>query len=543
MIDRINLLCLVLLGALVLWTILGKQQAHDALLPRWEKLALWVLILLLSATRLIAFGSIPGGMNQDGAMAAVDALALADHGTDRFGTWLPAHFTAWGYGQMSVLLSYCMVPFIKLFGLSATTARLPVLLWSLGGMAACYTFLRLWRSERAALIGLLFLAVDPWHFMQSRWALDCNLFPHLFLIGLALLAYSRRHSWTLYLSMLPFALCMYSYGVSFVMVPLFLVLAVIALRLPLKRVLLCVLIYLGLSWPIYGTMLLNAVGWDTLALPFVTLPFFPGSVRSGDILFFSPTFGAQLLQNLKALGRVGFLQKPDLIWNAVDGFGTVYLCSAPLLVFGLGLTLRDAIRDKHTEARLLLLYWLCSLFLGLCINNVNVNRLNILFYANILLIVRGMEALLRFRRGTALALLGCYGLCAALFFSQYFTTWAERMDQVFFADFLDAVSFAGELDSDQYYITPDTQYTGSANVSEILTLFAHRIDALYFQGKTEDANPYAARYHYQNPDFEALSAQEGSVSCVVRTGTQAPAGWARVYFGSYCVYVKEEDGR
>ena len=80
------------------------------------------------------------------------------------------------------------------------------------------------------------------------------------------------------------------------------------------------------------------------------------------------------------------------------------------------MTLRDAVREKSSEARLLLLYWLCSLVLGLCINNVNVNRLNILFYAHILLIVRGMDGLLAFRRETAAALLGCYGLCAALFF-------------------------------------------------------------------------------------------------------------------------------
>ncbi len=539
MIDTVNLLCLFLLAALVIGALLGKTRSSIAPLSRRARLLLWALILLLSCLRLYGFGSIPGGMNQDGAMAAVDALALADHGTDRFGTWLPAHFTAWGYGQMSVLLSYCMVPFIKLFGLSVWTARLPLLLWSLGGMAAAYAFLRLWRGERAALVGLLFLAVDPWHFMQSRWALDCNLFPHLFLIGLALLADSRRHGWALYLSMLPFALCMYSYGVSFVMVPLFLLLAVITLRVPLRRVLLCVLLYLGLSWPIYGTMLINALGWETLSLPFVTLPFFPGSVRSGDILFFSPHIGAQLWQNLTALARVGFLQKPDLIWNAIDGFGTVYLCSAPLLLYSLGLTLRDAIRDKSAEGRLLLLYWLCSLVLGLCINNVNVNRLNILFYAHILLIARGMEGLLAFRRETAAALLGCYGLCAALFFGQYFTSWAERMESVFFADFLDAVTYAGEQDSERYFITPDSQYTGSANVSEILTMFAHRIDALYFQGKSGEAPPYSLRYQYRNPDFAQLEGQPGSVSCVVRAGTPAPEGWALHEFGSYWVYIKE----
>ena len=48
-------------------------------------------LLLISACiiavfiRVYQFGNVPGGMNQDGAMAAVDAKALADYGTDRLG--------------------------------------------------------------------------------------------------------------------------------------------------------------------------------------------------------------------------------------------------------------------------------------------------------------------------------------------------------------------------------------------------------------------------------------------------------------------------
>ncbi len=535
MLNTVNLAAAALLAALVLAALLLRRPTEDAPLPRREKALLWALIVLLTGLRLWRFGAVPGGMNQDGAMAAVDALALSQHGTDRFGTWLPAHFEAWGYGQMSVLLSWCMVPFIRLFGLSVTTARLPALLWSLAGMAAAYAFLRRSIGERAALAGLLFLAVDPWHFMQSRWALDCNLFPHAFLIGFALLYRGREKPRALYVSMVFFALCMYAYGVSFLMVPLFLVLAVIALRVPFRRVAVCVLLYLGLSWPIYGTMLINALGRETLSLPFVTLPFFPASVRSGDILFFSAQPGAQLLENLRALWNVGFRQGPDLIWNAIDGFGTVYLCSAPLLVYGLFLTARDALREEKAWARLLLCYWLCALLLGLCVNGVNVNRLNILFYAHILLIARGIEGLLAFRRETAAALLVCYGLLAGLFFTQYFTGWAERMEGVFFQDFLAAVSCAdGRETETQYYITPDTQYTGSANVSEILTLFARKIDAEYFRSAD-----YAAHYHYRNPDLDALSREEGRVVCVVRSGSPVPDGWSAVDFGSYRVLTKE----
>ena len=534
MLNTVNLCAAALLAGLALWALLRRREAGAAPLPRWEKALLWTLIVLLTALRFYRFGTVPGGMNQDGAMAAVDALALSQYGTDRFGTWLPAHFTAWGYGQMSVLLSYCMVPFIKLFGLSVTTARLPVLLWSIGGMAAAWAFLRGSLGERAALAGLLFLAVDPWHFMQSRWALDCNLFPHAFLIGFALLYKGREKPWALYLSMLFFALCMYAYGVSFLMVPLFLVLAVIALRVPFRRAALCALLYLGLSWPIYGTMLINAMGWETLSLPFVTLPCFPESVRSGDILFFSAHPLAQLGQNLRALWNVGFRQGPDLIWNAIDGFGTVYLCSAPLLVYGLILTLRDALRDKKPGARLLLCWWLCALLLGLLVNGVNVNRLNILFYAHVLLIARAIEGLLAFRRETAAALLACYSLLAGMFFTQYFGPWAGRMESVFFQDFVEAAAYAGELDGDLCYITPDSQYTGSTKVSEILTLFAQKTDARYFQ--SED---YAARYQYRNPDLAALAEEEGRVVCVARSGGEIPEGWERTDFGSYCVLVKD----
>ena len=43
-----------------------------------------VLIILIAAVALLIrvyrFGSVPGGMNQDGAMAAVDAKALAEYG-------------------------------------------------------------------------------------------------------------------------------------------------------------------------------------------------------------------------------------------------------------------------------------------------------------------------------------------------------------------------------------------------------------------------------------------------------------------------------
>lgn len=521
--TALNVVCFFSIVSMYLIFLLEKQKGGTEVQKKEPSLAVKkVLFLLLLAllwiSRCWGLGKIPGGFNQDGAMAAVDALALANYGTDRFGTWLPAHFTAWGYGQMSVLLSYLMVPFIKLWGLSTLTARMPMVIVSIAGGIAVYGLVKEMHSRKAALVTFLFLLINPWHFMQSRWALDCNMFPHMFVLGLAFLGHGIHKKKYLYVSMIFFALCMYSYGVSFYMVPVFLLASCLLFFkkevITVKQVLLLFAVYFGLSFPIYGTMLINLMKWDTVRLPFVTMTYFEGSVRSQDMLFFSEHPVRQLFSNLESLIKVVFLQKPDLIWNAIDDFGTMYQCSLPFILTGLGITVYKAKKEEDTGRRLsyalLLIYWCSSIFAGLCINNVNVNRINIIFYSHIIFAGIALYELIRKWRRAAAFLLLLYGLLSAMFFRCYFTDWADDMKEVFYEDFLEAVTYAGSLQCDYYYITPDTQYEGSAGVSEILTMFAQQIDAGYFQGKTNrfmgNTISYRDRYHFCNPSEEEITS-------------------------------------
>jgi hypothetical protein len=248
------------------------------------------------------------------------------------------------------------------------------------------------------------------------------------------------------------------------------------------------------------------------------------------------------VQNAKALWSVGFRQAPDLPWNAIDGFGTVYRCSWPLLALGLGLSLARAFRAEDPRRRLgyrlLLLDWLCALVTGLCVNSVNVNRINILFYAHVLFIVVALEALIRLRPATAWPVLACYALSAALFFQSYFGPWAERISVSFYQDYLEAVSWAGEQEDAVLVLTPDVQYTGGRQVTEILTLYALDVDAEYFQGKTNDPLPYRERFHYRNLTAEDLEQpQPGRLFVMKRSALPAelPSGWSLQDFGSYCV--------
>jgi len=184
-------------------------------------ISFFVLICLLGAAlRLIQYPTLPPGFNQDEASSAYEAYCLAETGMDRWGNVLPAYFPSWGSGQ-NVLLSYLLVPVVKLFGLSIFSVRLipvtlgiltlPLLGWGLRPL-----------GRYPALLGMFLVAVVPWHFMMSRWALESNLAPFFMLLGCVLLArglITNKRRWIVP-SLLPFALALYAYGTTVIVLPI-----------------------------------------------------------------------------------------------------------------------------------------------------------------------------------------------------------------------------------------------------------------------------------------------------------------------------------
>ena len=490
------------------------------------------MILLIAAViagvivRVWQFGSVPAGFNQDGAMAAVDAKALADYGTDRFGMHMPVHLTAWGYGQMSALLSYLEVPFIKLFGLNPISARLPQLIMSLIGGVFFFLFVRDAFGKRAGVIAALFVAVNPWHILQSRWALDCNLFPHFFIIGLYFLSKGLNKKVFLYVSMIFFALCMYCYGISIYTIPVFLLGAgfyyLIRKKLRLRDLLISAAVYLFFAWPFIACMIINFFKLPSIETPLFTIPFFENSVRSNDILFFAEEPMKQLAENFKSLMNTTILQKHDLPWNDVKFFSTMYIFSIPFMIIGI----YALIREKSDGKMLAVIFLLTGIWSGLVTKTVNVNRINIIYYALMILAVLGIKYTVSWIRHAKWGVLACYAAAFVIFTSTYFGAYAEEIGRNFYDDFSQALEYVEEADVDKFYITPDSQYKNSKAVSEILTLFWHEIDAEYFQGKTTEAGelPYARKYVYQIP---------ASVNKNEKAAYVVPSGSASMFSGDF----------
>ena len=500
----------VVLCALTLFRMFAPVRAGEGRVRNFElnpgvyRLCLIAAVVLAIAVRVYQFGTIPGGFNQDGAMAAVDAKALADYGTDRFGMRFPVHLTAWGYGQMSSLLSYLMAPLIKLFGLNPVVARLPQLIISLLGLLTLYFFSRDAFGKTAALVIFAFGAINPWHILQSRWALDCNLYSHFFLFGVYFLNRAMQGKKRLWLcvSMGLFGLCMYCYGIAIYTMPVFLLMACVYLlvkkRVSLGEALMALLVWLAVAWPFILVMAINTFHWDTIETPLFTMAYFPDSVRSGDILFFSDNIAQTLISNFMHLLQVTVLQAQDLLWNNIPEYGTMYLFSMPFALVGLVGLLKE--RRKECGAVLLLFFLITGIWCGISTNGVNINRMNIIYYPIMVLIGYGIYTVIRWCGipRVEVFLATAYLMAFVLFSHVYFTTYAEKISVCFEKDFCDAVASLKDSEAEKLYITSENSGSVYKDSDEIRTMFWHEVDAEYFQGKScpEGILPYSERYIY-----------------------------------------------
>lgn len=485
----------------------------------------WGILAIAVGIRLIGFGKLPFGVNQDEAMGAIDGWALSRYGTDRFGVRFPVHFSAWQVSQMSVLLSYLMVPFFKLFGFSTTVVRIPILLASIGGIVLMYLIGKHLFSRKAGFIAMALTAVNPWHFMQSRWSLDCNLFPHVFLLGFFLLllaveesirlkngteeAFAWKKHLLLMTSMVIFGLTFYCYGIAVYSVTAFL--AVYAVWCLKKKVfswreLLCaVMVFLLVALPEILVMAINLFHWQTIDTGWITMSRFPESVRGNDILFLHFSF-AQLWKNFLAMVKVCLIQTPDYWFNTIPWFGPLYHISIPFMVGGTVILTGRLFREKDLCGQAgKLAVWgflLTGIWVGLITYEVNVNRINIIFYPLILMTAYAISFIGDRFQKTAPVIGAAFGVCGILFLGTYFTVYPEKVAVYYNGDFLEAVQEA-DREEQSLYITGNMGWQFNLSMAEILTQYACKTDALYFQGKTNvtegrTLQPYSERYHFIN---------------------------------------------
>lgn len=463
----------------------GRLTVLAERVGRRVDLVLLAAFLVGAVVRIWQFGSIPPGLNQDEASTAYDAFSILNFGVDRSGFHIPLVLNSWGSG-MYALASYLQMPFIGIFGLNIPAARLAFLVAGLVAIPVFYYLLRESVDLRTARIGAVLLAISPWHIMVSRWGLDSNMFPFVFLLGAACLVRSIKSDRWLIAAFGLIAVSLYGYGTAYIAVPVFLGLCLAyGIRHRLWRaatIAWSVVTFTVLATPIALYVLINRFGWDSIQTPLFSIPRLTGVPR------FQSMSNFDVLGNLWVAAKLFVTQDDGLIWNAVPHFGIMYVFSAALAVPGLAILChRIYTREsaKELDPSFVLVAWSIAAIVLCAFLSVNINRANIAMFPFIACTAVTVSYLWKYR-WAAVVLAATFAISFGAFVFTYFGSYRNQAAGAFYASFGEAISYAaGQTQG-------DICVTGNVNMPYVFVLF----------NTAEDPNKFAATVRYDNPGAE-----------------------------------------
>jgi hypothetical protein len=305
-----------------------------------------VVLFLYTLALLWHLGTVPS-IFVDEANYANEVISLAKFGTDIHGFDFPVYFSSvWGQGQ-SVLYALIAAPIVKIFGFSMFTFRLGMVLSSILLISLLFfTLVTSTKNFKVASFVSGGLLVSPWIWTSSRWVLDANIAPTVFLIGLLLVLLATqvgRNSVKWLILLLGAALIgftAYGYLASWIYLPVFLIgfgIYVLKNRLftlynVLTAAIVIGLIVLPIMYFAYATNVLHITTASKFL--FFDIPPLPGN-RTSSLISFSGNVPLAILNNLKD----GFLQyiggSDELPWNSLRPFGAILPVMLPFSAIAL----------------------------------------------------------------------------------------------------------------------------------------------------------------------------------------------------------------
>ena len=155
-------------------------------------IAFALILLIASFLRLYRLSSNPVSLNQDEAVNGYDAYSLMMTMRDHHGNFMPImleSFDDW----VSPAITYLTIPFVKVFGLSEFSIRLPIALLGTATVVLIYILtVQLFNSKRLGLLAAFLLAIMPWHITFSRWAIPPSIVPFFLLLFVSTFLWAVR---------------------------------------------------------------------------------------------------------------------------------------------------------------------------------------------------------------------------------------------------------------------------------------------------------------------------------------------------------------
>lgn len=330
---------------------------------------IWIVfIVILFFTVVYKFGEIPTYLGCDEAGMAYDAYCLSEYGTDRYMNQYPLYLTNFGQGQSS-LCAYLAVIFIKILGPNVIAYRMPMLFVYIVSVIASYLMVSKFKNKKFALLFTFLIITCPWNILNTRMALDCNLYLGMFMIALYFMTRAEK-TYQFLIAGVFVGLTLYTYCLAWITIPIFLVFWIIYM-LYIKKI----------NWK---QIIVMGIPIAILALPliyFLLLNY--GIVKQTDIGIFSlpvlDTFRAEQINPLNIF-KTG-LESLKVIFMSE---GTIYLLYVPLFIIGFILSFKkvaQSIKEKKFDLTTVMVIAFVTLLVGLLFTRIpTANKANVLYF-------------------------------------------------------------------------------------------------------------------------------------------------------------------
>lgn len=432
-------------------------------LTKYNLLCLFVIFAVFLFSRLYHLDITPAGIHYDEAGMAFDAKSLAVYGTDRHNYSFPLYLPAYGGGQ-SALYAYSLALLLKFVPFSNYVMRIPAVLYGCLAFFSSYFLVNeMVDDKRWALMGPVLVTITPYFFTSERWALDCNLF--LSLATFSFYMYYRAHKRNKYRDFvfagLALGMTLYTYALSYIVIPVFLVLTVVYVflinRSDLRKfeILKYVVMAVPLGILALPLLLMQLINMGKLK-PFKFLIFdFPklGFYRGGEMSL------ASIPKNLDRIWMMLF-RGEQFSFTVVPHYNPVYLIMIPFIAGGFVIcVIRTVklIKNKQLGYEpFILAFTIAGYLMVMMLSDVlNIYTGNELYIMYVLYVIICMKYVVEWLCShvtqmfylTVPVILGAFALCFMSFSNYYFRHYNEEYGvQMMFVsnEYADVVKYVNE---------------------------------------------------------------------------------------------------
>ena len=407
------------------------------------------LIIFAIVLRVWRLDEVPVSLFGDEIDVGLQAKSILQTGRDYMGNDWPVFFRSFAEYRLPAQL-YATVPFIAIFGMNEWGVRLASVVFGIFSIIFFYLMTRKLFNQRIGLVAAFLMTISPWHLQYSRQANDAGfLLPFLFL-GTYFLIKGRSNWLHLLISAALFSISFYTYPVSTLFVPLFVIFVMVIYRKDYLKHGYKKLFYVGLATFLLLMPFLKSTIEDqtTHRISFLT------SSSDDEIMEelihnrrWTNSFAARIFYNKHAIRSNSLFEtyiepySPQFLFlygdpnprHSVSGFGMFYHFEIITVLLGIFYLMLIFYKREKKEYILILFAWLilASLPAAVAGDSYHASRLILLMPPVLILSALGLVQIFQFAKTNQGKLIVIIFLLFVVFdinkyFHKYYTIWSNE---------------------------------------------------------------------------------------------------------------------